>query len=149
MTKVPGDQIVKDFELVAKEMNCSQGLLHKLEQISDFGKEFDQKDTLVWNKDCRFCGRTYFDGTVWFGLYFDIGGSYTLLLGFYTEKNNTKFEQRLKNGHRQYFYKWYGINEKEEENWLYVSLDKYLLFYCSNLDDSKNEIKELIKKIKC
>lgn len=149
MTKVPGDQPIKDFEVVSKEMNCSKSLLKRLEDISNFGTECEscQSAELLWNKDCRFCGRTYFDGEVWLGMYFDIGGSYTFLLGFYTKQNDFNIEHRLQKEHRQYFYKWYGINDKEEENWLYVKLDNYLLYSCS-VTNSQDEIKKLVKTIK-
>lgn len=43
MTKVPGDQMVTNFELVAKEMNCSQGLLHSWDRLVTLEKNSSKK----------------------------------------------------------------------------------------------------------
>ena len=107
MMKVPGNQFLTDYDLVAKEMNCSKGLLYQLHKISDLGNSFKTNNDLIWNKDCRYCARTYFDDEVWLGLYFDIKGNYTFILGFETESDCTKMEQKLKDnqiGNDDYYF---------------------------------------------
>lgn len=136
-----GDQEVKDFDLVAKEMNCSRLLLKKFTELTKNLVE-ESNNELMWNKDTRFVGRFYTSRKICIGLYFDIKGNYTFVLGFYTDKDKTILEQKLKNNHQQYFYKWYKIDSQTEENWLFIELDKFLLV-CNDVICNNSASKEL------
>lgn len=146
-----GDQPVVDYNEVAKEMNCSKALLYRLEEITDLDDKFEKSNSLIWNKDCRFCGRTYYSGDVCIVLYFDIKGNYSFFLGFCCKKN-MELENLLKSNHQQFFYKCYDIDARTKEEWLYIELDKFMLFRsCYDSDSSKspkNELKEMIELYK-
>lgn len=139
------DSLVTDF---ANAMECSKSLILGLKKLTNITSTYithEAKDIFVGNIDCRYCGQFYNNQAVWVGLYFNnviFTHDYKLVLAIWDKAGENNIKQELSKAFISYKSQNYVHNE---EHWLFVILDNYLL-NC-DVDTAKEEISSKISSI--
>lgn len=140
-------------ELFAKEINCTVSLLNNLNELIKVVFEENKDLMLIGNNECRYCGRSNDDKSIWVGIIFEKLIGHKLAVGFFIYETNKKEEDssgdiiikrdKLLTAHYNYLTEYAEI---DGGYWFFVYVDCSLENYCS-IYTASNEIKKIIKDV--
>ncbi len=137
-----GEYEVTDLKCCSKKMNCSVSLLKDFEKLSNFSNEIEQdNEKLLAGAFSKYIARYYYNRNIALSLCFDYFKGYILVLNVYCHSTEEMKERAGILHSLGYNF----ITEPcfEDEVFLDIILDSYLLTSIN----AKNKIKEMIVEI--
>ncbi len=131
-----------DRKIFAYSVNVTVTLINNLETITDL--TLKNKGKFVRNDSEKYCGRSFYNGTVWFGIRnFE---NCRLVLGFFEAYNYNINKKPIQMILSQKGFKFFIVDTPiDKGHWYYIDFESICCFKYD--EDRKEEIKQIIVEI--